>query len=317
VLLAVVVGSLSGAIIFNHSCNSFYGNFILPVTSFFFWSFTLYPYFAGSKFGTIGLIAAAIGAPRIVALCPKLDDLDPNAGALGMWMTMVAVMLAIGFNSTFEILCSADRACNLACKSLDRGFKELQASYTAFWEQQDISTAIAPVAGTLNEAMGFNAAADLEPRFWRADWKTLFFEDIVDKVRTLRLDLLMLECAMEGSGGSASGLFDKFTSQESWSRIRKDLDATLEDARKLSVALVSHETGDFTGLNDIDATANIDELEDLPELLKDLANSIKFPAKAPSSMEDDEICKISSVLVMLEGTCGHIAQIVKMGLQAA
>jgi len=44
---------------------------------------------------------------------------------------------------------------------------------------------------------------------------------------------------------------------------------------------------------------------------------MKLPPKAPASMEDDEICKISSVLVMLEGTCGHIAQIVKMGLQAA
>merc|ERR1719198_2415911 len=104
---------------------------------------------------------------------------------------------------------------------------------------------------------------------------------------------------MEGSGGSASGLFDKFASQGSWSKIRTDLDSTLEDARKLSVALVSHETGPFTGLNDIDATANIDELEDLPELLKDLAKTLKHPAKAPASMEDDEICKISAVLVLL------------------
>jgi len=317
VLLAVIVGSLAGTIVFNHSCNSYYGNFILPVTSFFFWAFCLYPYMAGSKFGSIGLFAAAIGAPRIVALCPKLDALDPNAGALGMWLTMVAVMLAIGFNSFFEVVCSTDRAATLACKALDRGFKELQDSYGAFWNQEDIGTAIAPVAGTMNECLGFCSAADLEPRFWRADWKTILYEDIVDKVRSLRLDLLALESAMEGGGGSAAGLFDKFASQPSWGKIRKDLDSTLEDARKLSVALVSHETGPFTGLNDIDATANIDELEDLPELLKDLAKTLKLPTKAPSSMEDDEICKISSVLVMLEQTCAHIAQIVKMGLQAA
>jgi hypothetical protein len=272
---------------------------------------------SGSKFGGIGVTAAALGAPRLVALCPEPDALDPDAGAKAMWATMVAVMLAIAFNSLFETICTTDRACNLATKGLDKGFEHLQSAFKAFWEQTDISTAMAPVAGQMGTCMGFNAAADLEPRFHRVDWKVTLFEDIVDKIREIRLDVLMLEAAMEGGGGSASGLFDTFASQQSWARIRNDLDSTLADAREISVSLVGHETGEFQGLNNIDPAANIDELEDLPDLLKDLATLVKFPEKAPTSMEEDEICKISSVLVMLEQTCSHIAKIVKMGLQAA
>merc|ERR1712146_232693 len=133
-------------------------------------------------------------------------------------------------------------------------------------------------------------------------------------VLELRVDMLMLEFSMEGAGGSAGGLFDKFSSQSSWASVRSDLERTLALARKVSVELVSHETGECTALHGIDANDNIDELEDIPELLKDLADLVKLPEKAPATMEEDEICKISAVLVMLAQTCAHIAKIVKLSL---
>merc|ERR1712118_326572 len=123
--------------------------------------------------------------------------------------------------------------------------------------------------------------------------------------------------SMEGAGGSAGGLFDKFASQDSWSKIRNDLDTTLAQAAKISVALISHESGKCTALAGIDATDNIDELDDLPELLKDLADLVKLPENPPATMEEDEICKISAVLIMLSQTCSHTAGIIKMCLQNA
>merc|ERR1719486_1875336 len=47
VILAVVVGSLTGAIAYNHACDSPYGKYILPAMAFVFWLVTLYPYFSG------------------------------------------------------------------------------------------------------------------------------------------------------------------------------------------------------------------------------------------------------------------------------
>merc|ERR1719321_1092413 len=234
-----------------------------------------------------------------------------------MWGVLVAVVFAIAIIVFYESICAIDRASNLASTGLEKGFNDLQAAFTAFWNEKDISENIAPVAGQMDQCISFNTTADIEPRFWREDWKKGLYDDIVDQIRALRLDLLMLEFSMEGAGGSAGGLFDKFASQPSWSKIRSDLDTTLAQAAKIAVALVSHETGPCNALSGIDATDNIDELDDLPELLKDLADLVKLPESPPTTMEEDEICKISAVLVMLSQTCAHTASIIKMCLQNA
>merc|ERR1719171_149676 len=190
----------------------------------------------------------------------------------------------------------------------------------AFWNQDDIGTAIAPVAGHCGEANAFNNSAKIEPRLWRYDWKFDLHNDLVENVRTLRLDLLMMESAMEGSGGSASGLFDKFADTPEWGRVRKDLDSTLEQARMLSVSLVGLEKGKFSALQkeiDFESDNKMDELEDLPDLLKTLAGVLEFPEKPPETMEEDALCKVSVVLVMLQSTCAHIAHIVHVVINNA
>jgi len=275
---------------------------------------TLYPYFSGSVYAGVGLTMAALGAPRFVALCM---DLDKVAMAKGMWGTLVAVVFAIAIIVFYESICAIDRASNLASSGLEKGFNDLQAAFKAFWADKDIGDAIAPVAGQMNMCTSFNTTADIEPRFWREDWKKTLYDDIVDQIRALRLDLLMLEFSMEGAGGSSGGLFDKISSQPAWSDIKSDLDKTLAQAAKISVALISHESGKCTALSGIDATDNIDELDALPDLLKDLAELVKLPDSAPATMEDDEICRISAVLIMLSQTCAHTAQIIKMCLQNA
>jgi hypothetical protein len=314
VILAVVVGSLTGAIAYEHSCASPYGNIILPICFFIFLLLTLYPYFSGSVYAGVGLTMAALGAPRFVALCANLDKV---AMAVGMWGTLVAVVFAIAIIVFYETICAVDRASSLAKDGLEKGFNDLQAAFTAFWSEKDISDAIAPVAGQMNQCTSFNATADIEPRFWREDWKVGLYADVVDQIRALRLDLLMLEFSMEGAGGSAGGLFDKFASQPSWSSIRSDLDGTLAQAAKISVALIGHEGGKCSALDGISATDNIDELDDLPELIKDIGELVKLPEKAPATMEEDEICKISAVLIMLSQTCAHTAGIIKMCLAKA
>merc|ERR1719217_260645 len=314
VILAVVVGSLTGAIVYEHSCASPYGNIILPICFFIFLLLTLYPYFSGSVYAGVGLTMAALGAPRFVALCAELDKV---AMAVGMWGTLVAVVFAIAIIVFYESICAIDRASNLAKDGLEKGFNDLQAAFTAFWSEKDISDAIAPVAGQMNQCTSFNATADIEPRFWREDWKKTLYEDVVDAISALRLDLLMLEFSMEGAGGSSGGLFETFASQPSWSKIRSDLDTTLAQAAKIAVALISHESGKCSALAGIDATDNIDELDDLPELIKDIGELVKLPESPPATMEEDEICKISAVLIMLSQTCAHTAQIIKMCLQNA
>merc|ERR1719389_966923 len=159
VILAVVVGSLTGAIVYNHSCASPYGNIVLPICFFIFLLVTLYPNFSGSIYAGVGLTMAALGAPRFVALCAKLDKV---AMAVGMWGTLVAVVFAIAIIVFYESICAIDRASNLAKDGLEKGFNDLQAAFTAFWNEKDISDAIAPVAGQMSQNLSFCATADIE-----------------------------------------------------------------------------------------------------------------------------------------------------------
>merc|ERR1719428_1567227 len=225
---------------------------------------------------------------------------------------MMYVMYSTVIICASEAIFAVDRASNLAVESLDLAFKGVQSAFKAFWEQEDIGTAIAPVGGHCDEANAFNSSAKIEPRLWRLDWKYDLHNDLVDAIRTLRLDLLMMESAMEGSGGSASGLFDKFADTDEWGRVRKDLDSTLAQARNLAITLVGLEKGKFKALDkeiDFEAENKADELEDLPDLLKTLAEKMSFPEEAPETMEEDALCKVSTVLVMLQSTCLHIAHI--------
>merc|ERR1719375_1342392 len=129
-----------------------------------------------------------------------------------------------------------------------------------------------------------------------------------------------MESAIEGAGGSAAGLFDKFEDTDEWASVRKDLDSTMEQARNLAITLVSLEKGKFSALDkeiDFEAENKVDELEDLPDLLKTLAGVLEFPAEAPESMEDDVLCRVSTVLVMLQSTCLHIAHVLHVVINNA
>jgi len=265
----------------------------------------------------MGLLTAAIGATKFVALCPEVKV---AGGEVGLWMSMMYVMYSTLIICFAEAIFAVDRASNLALNTLDDAFKGVQAAFKAFWEQQDIGTAIAPVGGLCDSANAFNSSARIEPRLWRFDWKTDMHNDLVDSIRTLRLDLLMMESAMEGGGGSASGLFDKFADTDEWGRVRKDLDSTLEQARHMAIELQGLESGKFKALQkevDFESENKADELEDLPDLLKALAGILEFPEKAPDSMEDDVLCKVSVVLVMLQSTCLHIAHILHVVINNA
>jgi hypothetical protein len=317
-MLAVTTSILAGAITYQLSCSTGYGNYVLPATAFVFWNCTLYSSYSGSKFAGIGLTAAAIGATRFVALCPEGGLV--GGGEAGLWNLMCYILYATAIISTSETIFAVDRASNLARDSLDAAFKGVGDAFKAFWEQKDIGDAIAPVGGHCDDANTFNLSADIEPRFWRHDWKVDLHKDLVESVRTLRLDLLMMESALEGASGSSAGLFDTFSGTAEWGRVRKDLDSTFAQAHMMAIELVGLEKGKFTALAkeiDFEADNKMDELEDLPDLLTKLASVMEFPEKPPDTMESDLLCKVSVVLVMLQSTCLHIAHVVHVVINNA
>merc|ERR1719181_346906 len=314
VLNAVILAVVAGTLVFQWTCGSGFGDYLLPIAALFLWAIGLYGVFAKSVFLLPCLVFVALTPFRWVTSCPTGDI---AAGARALWGGMVANILAILFVCSFQYFLSVDRANNLATNKLDDAFSGLRKAFDAFWKHEDATGPMGSVAGDCGAGSGFCASAAIEPRMWRNQWKASLYLDIVSQVQTIRLDILMLWFAMAGSDGKPDAIFAKFSGAASFKSVQDDLNSTLEDAHALAIGMLTHETGHFTGLNKLKTTTGIDELGDLPSLIAHLNSTLKFPAKAPDTMEDDEVCQVSTVCMLLDSTIKHIAVLIKTTIRQA
>merc|ERR1719335_815157 len=314
VLNAVILSALAGTLVFQWTCGSGFGDMVLPWVALILWAVGLYGVFAKSVFLLPCLVFVALTPFRWVTSCPTGEI---AAGARALWAGMVANVIAIVLVCSFQFFLAVDRASNLAVNSLDDAFGGLRKAFAAFWKQSDATEPMAPVAGDLGAGAGFSGSAKIEPRLYRNPWKAGLYTDMVAHLSTIRLDILMLWFAMSGSDGKPDGIFAKFENSSEFKSVKDDLNSTLEDARSLSIAMISHEGGKFSGLNAIKHTTGIDSLDALPELINYLSSSLKFPAQAPDSMEDDELCQVSTVCMLLDSTIKHIAALIKTSVKQA
>jgi len=314
VLNAVILAVIAGVLVHQWTCESGYGDYLLPLVAFFMWIVGLYGYFGKSAFLLPCVIFVAISPFRWVAACPKGEI---AAGARAVWAGIVANLMAILFVCSFQYLLGIDRANNLANNSLDDAFGGLRKAFDAFFAHKDATEPMGSVSGSLGAGSGFNLSAKIEPRFWRCDWKVDLYATIVGHVAMIRLDILMLWFACAGSDGKPDGIFSKFEVSPDWKAVKDDLNTTLEDAHTLAIAMLSHEEGHFTGLSALKHTTGIDTLDNLPHFIKDLSSKLSFPGQSPDSMEDDELCQISTVCFLLDCTIKHIAALLKGTIRQA
>merc|ERR1719321_2117326 len=308
VLNAVILAVVAGTLVFQWTCGSGFGDYILPFAALFLWAVGLYGYFGKSVFLLPCLVFVALTPFRWVTSCPTGEI---SAGARGLWAGMVANIIAIVFVCGCQFFLGVDRPSNLAANSLDEAFVGLRKAFGAFWSAKDATEPMAPVAGALGSGSGYSGSAKIEPRMWRNAWKADLYARTVAHLSTIRLDILMLWFAMAGSDGKPDAIFSKFEGDAGFKSVQDDLSSTLEDAHSLAIGTLRHEGGHFTGLSSLKNTSGIDSLGALPDLISHLSGSLKFPATAPDSMEDDELCQISTVCMLLDSTIKHIAGLIQ------
>merc|ERR1719262_1978435 len=251
VLNAVILAVVAGTLVFQWTCGSGFGDYVLPFAALLLWTIGLYGVFAKSVFLLPCLVFVALTPFRWVTSCPTGDI---AAGARGLWGGMVANILAILFVCSFQFFLAVDRANNLATNKLDDAFSGLRKAFDAFWSHEDATGPMGSVAGDCGAGKGFCASANIEPRMWRNLWKSDLYLTMVNHVETIRLDILMLWFAMAGSDGVPDAIFGKFADSDDFKSVKEDLNGTLEDAHALAIAAVSHEGGKFTGLSTLKAT---------------------------------------------------------------
>merc|ERR1719201_1355211 len=277
VINAVIVAVVVGTLVFQGLCGTGYGDFLLPIAAVLIWLVMAYGYFSGGPLLLPCLLIVALTPFRWVTMCPSGEI---AAGARGLWVGMVANIMAIVIVCSCQFFLALDRATNLAVTELDEAFKGEREAFKAFFAHKDTTVPMGPVGGHLGTGEGFNGSAKIEPRFWRAPWKSGLYSDIVGQLGQLRLDILMLWFALAGSDGKPDAIFAKFEHAPEFKSVQNDLNSTPEDAHNLVIKLLGHEGGHFKGLSMLKNTVGIDELGDLPGLVEDLSKSgVTFPSK--------------------------------------
>lgn len=316
VMNAVILAFLFGSMVFKVACFSpDHGLWVLPLLAALLWFAGLYCMFSKSLLSTSALFIVALTPFKLVKLCPA-DASSVHADAAGEMHVIKANVLAILFVSSVQYLLSYDRPSMIAVDTLHDAFQGVRSSFDLFWKACDAREAMGPVASALDTGLGYNASARIEPRLFRYPWKGDFYDEVIAKLRQVRLDILMMVMAMGGSDGKPDNVFKKISKIPEFISVRNDMTQTLEDAHTLVIGLLSSEGASYDGLKFVKDLETIDRLDDLPKLIENLSKSgITFPMELTGTLEDDELCQLSTVFMMLDYAVKHIADIVKITVQ--
>lgn len=317
-LLAVVVGIVTNALMYSFSCR--FGNTsVLMVVAFFYWIVTILVGKGSSSLAGIGLLMAALSPFALFKFCqPDSPELQA-AQAIGLWGGIRALLIAVVITVFMEIIHIPGMFTHMARDRLNDAFEAMKVAFEKVWQKTNdvagrkkaVDDALATVVSSLADAETYNTAAFMEPRLWKAPWKGAFLSDVSAQLKRIRLDVLIIQKALEGPEGNVGRLIELFNQVPEGEAITKDLNRTLEDSRQLVVGLLNHEGGKFTGLDVLDTIEGLDVLDGYDAGIENQSKLMPWPKKTPDSMEDDELIRISIIFVMLDYLVKHTAAVVK------
>lgn len=315
VMNAVILAFLAGSMIFKASCASGHGIWVLPLIATLLWFIGFYAMFSKSFMATAALFIVALTPFKLVSLCPT-STINVAAAAAAEMGVIKANVLAILFVASVQYLLALDRPSMIAVDSMDKAFKDVRAAYDCFWTGGDAAAKMDTVLGDIDAGAGYSASAAIEPRFFRFPWKAAFYGELVDLLKQVRLDVMMMATGMTGSSGAKMTVLQRICTVPEFASVRDDLSQTLMDAHTLAIGLLSCEGSSYDGLKFLKDLESLDCLEALPKLIERLSKTgLAFPMDLGESLEDDELCQLASVFLMIDRLVKHTAEIIKVTVQ--
>jgi hypothetical protein len=311
-LQAVAISSILSAIIYSRSCQTGYGEYLLPFLSFLYWWGMLYVYFSGCSFAQVGCLAAALSPFVLVVRCPPPDEVSGRAGALGLWIGVRGFIIALFIMSLAEYFSSKDGLVHIAYSKLDEALTGIRDALEVACSSDDPSEKLSPVGKLASDCKIYSKAAAMEPRFWKAAWKHELCVQVADLAEMLRLDATFMRQAMCGADGKTKGVFNVLKTLSTYETMHKDLIGTLDDARQVTNDLLKHEWGEFTGLKKLHGMVGTDELDGWEDSIVELnkVDGVEWPKETISTIEDDLLCQISIIFMMLNCVNTRVAGII-------
>eukprot|EP00929_Paragymnodinium_shiwhaense_P059746 TRINITY_DN298_c0_g3_i1.p1 TRINITY_DN298_c0_g3~~TRINITY_DN298_c0_g3_i1.p1 ORF type:complete len:348 (+),score=97.02 TRINITY_DN298_c0_g3_i1:80-1045(+) len=309
-LLSVVVGVVCNALMFNFSCK--YGNTqTLMIVSVFYWSCTIFVAYGGSSLAGIGLIMAALAPFAILKSCNGLTSEMEAASAVGLWGGIRALLIAVVVTVFWEILHVPGWFSSMSTKALEEAFESVEDAFKKAFKDEDVCEALGKASAKLGDADTFNSAASMEPRFMWCRWKKEFLTESTAAVDRVRCDVHVMRLAVLGIKDTPGPIMSKLAALPDGKRMQEDLAKTLTDARNLTIGLLEQTQGHFEEIDKIDDLAGLEYLDGFESAMEGINKTVKCPATPPETMEDDELCQLAIVFVMLQYITVHVADIMR------
>jgi hypothetical protein len=311
-LIAATLASVMAAIIYQRACSTpVIGSFTLPVAAFFFWWLSLYVHFSGCQFALIGILCAALSPFVLVVRCPLPEEVSGSAGALPLWYMIRGFMMALLIMSVAEYLSSGKSMGELATHALDEAIECVQEALKQVFSDEDPAEAMAPIGKIMGKIKDWNTAARSEPRFWNCRWKGELLDEVASFINIMQLDLGTIRHAMSGADGKTGGVVKVLQGIEGYEQMQTDIHETMSDARDLTFTLLDHRSGEYTGFQSLKHKEGVDTLDGVDEAIAQMSAILKFPTEEIITIEDDMLCQLSIIFVMLEYATSRIGGIIK------
>jgi len=301
------------------------------LTSFIFWWFCLYCYFAGGTFELIGLLCSALSAFVLVARCPEV--MNGSAQAIVMWVRIRGFILALLIMTIAEVASTKGALTTVAKDGIGSALHGLERSLDLVWNKKNPAdemikegskeSVLDAIGRGIGDATEYGKAAREEPRFWREPWNYSLLTDLLAQVKLLDLDFKLLRAATTGADGKCDTVFEWLSKVPQCEEMKSDLLKTLKTAHDLTAGdtgLLGHEAGPFKGMDTLEGQLEgLDTLDGYEEAMEKINSVPGFglpqPGDLPASIEDDLCVQISIVFLMFKSGLDHTAGIVKSAVR--
>jgi len=314
-MLAIVVGSVVGTLLFSWSCRTGHGDAALPVVFFCLLFPSTWVAHSRSSFSTIGFFVAALAPFSMVKDCPAPELASSSQNAVGLWGGIRARSIAMFILTICEFVFMEKKHSKFATDYYDNATNAIQTAFNSLWTGADPKPALDDASKGTSSAISFGAGAKVEPRLGGCEWKTEFLQSSCDAISHLRVDVLMLYRGMGGVDGNSDNITALLKKASAFGLMQEEFDKMLQAARVMAIGVLSHTNGEHTQLAAFECMSNLDKLSEMDQAIEGLNACVKFPDNAPETMENDPICQLALMITMLELAKTHVAEIIYAGMK--
>jgi len=312
---------------------------------------TAYVYYASPSYGYIGCLLAATGVGTLIYPCsdvaPTPADLDITqmAGFTKICNTTIAVIcmtvVDLWLASATAAECAADdlkcalividayfQACLVKRRpttgDTERGaiVKRLKVDLKDRSLIEKVGTkknlrSPATIFSYLGAAEAMGAEANLEPRYHRTPWPADFFMNITKAAHVLRANLKEFEHVLRGPYPYYSDVFECCREMPAFKSIHADILHTMDEMLIMVDTILKNDTGktQHSVVKRLNQLEKIDKIEDMSNLFEELNLSdfpdLQYPETAPPTLEEDLLCRLNVVFMIMESTIENVAEILK------